>query len=807
VGTSTAYHLAKLGCRVVLLEMFSLTAGSTWHAAGLVTSFHTTANIKPIHKYSLDVMSQLEKETGQEIGFHRCGSVRVATTEERAEEMRYQISRNKTRGYPFSIMTPAEVKAMVPLVDQSKVKLGIHSYDGHVDPYSLTQAFAKGARSNGAELRQGVKVTGLEELGGGAWTVRTSHGDINTNCVINAAGFYGKEVGEMAGQKLPLVSTEHQYIVTKSLPEVQQLPKEMPVLRIMEASTYVRQERDGLLLGTYERPDEMKFKKDWYETGVPDDFSKQLFDDDVERSAPYMEMVMDVMPCVERAQFRSVVNGPIVYTPDGLPMVGPSMKPGMWHAVGFSFGIVHSGGVGKALAEYVMRGEPPTELIELDPARFELPWLTDEIVLDKVRETYGMLNHPHYPHEERPAGRPSGRVSSAYAPQKGRGASFLPHAGWEQPAWFAGEGETPQYKPSYERPHWHPNVVAECRTVTEGCGIIDLTPFAKYKVKGAQAAELFSRVAANSVPALGRCVVTHMLTASGGIFAELTVTRTGEEEFLVVSGSGSEGHDLRWLKEKAQVWGLERLSFSNVTDEQGVLGVAGTTARQLLTKGNPAFGEKFPFFGMKQLELCGVPMTAIRLSYTGEDGWELYHDRASTGKLYQALLEMGGDLGVGDFGTHALNTLRQEKGFRGWATEMTTDTSLVQAGYQSFVDLKKGDFHGRDAYLRQSKQVPENVLVQAIIPDTPLDPEGDEAIYANDHLVGNTTSGCYSPALGASLAFCYLPPFLAAPDTIVQVELMSKRYPAVVLPCPPVASIRQRLAEARRARVKAEQAK
>jgi len=630
--------------------------------------------------------------------------------------------------------------------------------------------------------------------------VETSLGRITAKNVVNAAGFYAPEVAELAGHRLPIISTEHQYIVSRPLPEVEALTREMPVLRLLEASTYVRMERQGLLLGTYEKPGEMKMRRDWYKDGVPGDFSKQLFDDDIERQEPYISQVMEAIPCLERAQFQSVVNGPITYTPDGLGMVGPSsVLPNMWLAAGLSFGIIQSGGLGKYLAEYIVTGEPPQELIELDPARFELDWLKEECVEAKVEETYGRLNHAVYPNDERPAGRPSGRVSTAYTLQKARGASFLPHSGWEQPAWFAGEGNTPEYKPAYQRTNWHEAMLREYRTVMEAAGVIDLTSFAKFRVSGPQAAELLNRVTANSLPRAGRCVVTHCLTQRGTVYAELTITALDDTQYLVVTGSGSEGHDWRWLKEKARLWGLTDVSFANVTEDVGCLGLAGPKARTVLQKSSK-FPDKFPFFSHAKLTVSGIPVDAIRLSYSGEDGWELYHDRADTGRLYEALLNVGRDDGVDDFGTHAINVLRQEKGFRAWQAEMTCDTNLVEVGYQSFVDLKKGDFHGRDAYVRQTQRVPEKVLVPVAVADTVLDPMGDEAVYLNNHLIGTTTSGCFSPALNGSLAYCFLPPFVAQTGSQVEVELLGRRHAATVLPRPPVASIRQRLAEARRAK-------
>nr|XP_045620302.1 dimethylglycine dehydrogenase, mitochondrial-like isoform X1 [Procambarus clarkii] len=785
-GTSVAYHLARQGQEgVVLLEKSELTAGSTWHAAGLTTTFHGAVNIKKIHYYSVNMYAELARETGQEIGLHLPGSIRLATTPSRVDEMKYQMSRHGCHEAPQCLLTPQQVKELVPIANVDNILMGLYTAgDGHVDPYSLTQAIAKGARRYGAVILQGVGVTALTLREDGKWVVTTTAGDILAHRIVNAAGFWAKEVAKLAGSDLPLVPNHHQYLVTSTVPEVKALKREIPVLRHLEGSFYLRMERDGLLIGPYESESSMKQCEDWMWNGVPKGFGKELFQPDLDRMEPHLEVAMELVPCFAEANIQSVVNGPITYTPDVLPLVGPDIIPNMWLAAGFGYGIIHGGGIGKYLADWIMKGEPPFELTECDPLRFG-SWTSNEYVLAKARESYGMNNALTFPHEERYAGRPTSRVSGAHDILESRGACMQIHSGWEQPAWFASPGETPQYCPSFRRTNWHEAVGREVNLVMTSAGIIDLTPFAKIIVEGPQAAAFVHYVTANRVPQVGRTVITHLLSPTGRVYAELTVTRTSDNTFLVITGSGVELHDLRWLKEQARLedW---KVSFTNVTEDLGCLSVAGPNSREILASLSPAFKEDFPFFSCKEVTLAGVKTTALRLSYTGELGWELYHPRSHTAGLYQALHHHGHQFGVGDFGTLALNVLRLEKGFKMWGAEMNMDTTIIDAGLMNFVDMNKGEFVGRGALQELLKQRPRRRLVQVKIDSADVDPNGDETVWLCGKAVGNTTSGCFSYHLGQPLAYVYLPPHLAVPGTQVQVELLGELESGTVLPEPPV---------------------
>ena len=517
VGVSTAYHLARRGRDVLLLEKLELTSGSTWHAAGLITSYHPTPNVKRVHWESLGLYNQITAETGQEVGFHRPGSMRLGTSPARMDEFRYTLSRQLHKHSPMKLMTAEEVAEMVPILNMDNIHGGLFTpNEGHIDPYSLTMAIAKGARIRGARLEQNCCVTGLHQRSDGGWDVETDKGVVKAKRVINCCGFHGREVGLMAGLDLPLVPVQHQYLVTKSVPEVQRLKKEIPVLRHLEGSFYLRQERDGLLIGPYESKESMVQMEAWSREGVPATFGKELYPGDLERLGPHLEVAMEAFPCFANAEIQSVVNGPITYTPDILPMVGPSLMDNMWLAVGFGYGVVHGGGVGKYLTDWICDGEPPYELIEFDPLRYS-SWTDIDFAVSKTRESYGMNTALGYPHEERTAGRPTSRPRPLYDLLVAAGAHMGFSAGWEVPLWFAGPGSKPEYQPSFFRTNWQLEQKREYDILTNHVGVADLSSFGKFELSGPDARTLLDISTAGTVPAPGRTVLSHMLTNTGKV--------------------------------------------------------------------------------------------------------------------------------------------------------------------------------------------------------------------------------------------------------------------------------------------------
>ncbi|XP_018427423.1 PREDICTED: dimethylglycine dehydrogenase, mitochondrial [Nanorana parkeri] len=784
VGVSLAYHLAKAGMKdVVLLEKSELTAGSTWHAAGLTAYFHPGINLKKIHYHSIKLYEDLEEETGQAVGFHQPGSVRIASTPARADEFKYQMSRARWHPNPQYLIGPEKVQELFPLLNMDKVLAGLYNPgDGHIDPYSLTMAFAAGARKYGAQLYLPAQVTALTPRPDGTWNVGTPHGTIHAKRIVNATGFWAREVGKLIGLEHPLIPVHHQYVVTGTVPEVKALKKELPVLRDLEGSYYLRQERDGLLFGPYESQEKMRLQDSWVTNGVPPGFGKELFESDLDRIMEHVEAAMDMVPVLRNADIINIVSGPITYSPDILPMVGPHQGVrNYWVAVGFGYGIIHAGGIGKFLSDWILSGEPPFDLIEVDPNRYGR-WTTAQYTALKARESYGFNNIVGYPKEERFAGRPTERVSGIYEELKTK-CSMGFHAGWEQPHWFYKPGDDTAYKPSFRRTNWFEPVRREYKQVMEKVGVIDLTPFGKFTVKGKDAIQLLDHLFANIIPQVGFTNISHMLTPRGRVYAELTVSHLSPGEFLLITGSGSELHDLRWIEEVA-AQGQYSVEISNVTDEVGVLGVAGPLSRKVLQKltSEDLSEEAFKFLHSRRMNIAGIPVTAIRISYTGELGWELYHKRQDTNALYSCIMQAGQEESIDNFGTYAMNVLRLEKAFRAWAAEMNCDTNPLEAGLQYFIKLnKQADFIGKQALQEIKEKGLRRKLVYLTLETDNVDPEGNESIWHSGKVVGNTTSGTYSYSSNKSMAFAYVPIELSTEGQKLEVELLGKNYPATIV--------------------------
>jgi len=786
VGVSTAYHLARRGRDVLLLEKLELTSGSTWHAAGLITAYHPTPNVKRVHWDSLTLYNQITEETGQEVGFHRPGSLRLGTSPARMDEFRYTYSRQLHKQSPMQILSPDQVSEMVPILKMDNIHGGLFTpNEGHIDPYSLTMAIAKGARQRGARMEQNCQVTGLEHRNDAGWDVVTSKGTVRANRVINCCGFHGREVGQLAGLDLPLVPVQHQYLVTKSVPEVQKLSKEIPVLRHLEGSFYLRQERDGLLIGPYESQNSMVQMDDWTRDGVPHSFGKELYPGDLERLAPHLEVAMEAFPCFANAEIQSVVNGPITYTPDILPMVGPTMLPNMWVAVGFGYGVVHGGGVGQYLADWICEGEAPYELVEFDPLRYN-SWTNVDYAIAKTRESYGYNTALAYPHEERLAGRPTTRPRPLYDLLVSAGAHMGFSSGWEIPLWFAAPGNTPSYKPSFFRTNWQQEQIREYEILTQRVGVADLSSFGKFKLTGPDAQKLLDIATAGAVPKAGKTVLSHMLTNTGKVYAELTVTCLSPEKFLLLTGGGSELHDLRRLKEVARNEKLD-VKLENVSEELGTLTVAGPRSRELMARLCDQDMDTWRFLETRECDVAGVKCVAIRISYTGELGWELYPAMSDMVTLYNGIIEHGQDLGIGHVGTRVINTLRMEKGFRAWGHEMNKDVTPIESGLMQFVRMKKkASFIGKEALSDLLKKPMATRIVMLSVDTNDCDPEGDETVLMCGKPVGFTTSGCFSPALGKGLAMASVPVNLSWPGTGVQVMLAGEPRDCEVLSGPPV---------------------
>jgi dimethylglycine dehydrogenase len=778
-GCSLLYHLTKLGWSdVVLVEANELTSGSTWHAAGLCTQFNSSYNMMGLLQYSLGLYKGLEAETGQAVDLHECGSLRLALTQDRLDEFQHRRGIADALGVPFEIVSRERAEELHPLADMSDVIAAAYTpTDGYVDPTGLTHALAKGAQDRGAEINRHTRV-GAIERDGARWRVHTSKGDISAEIVVNAAGQWAREIGRLVGVELPIIPLEHHYLITEQVDALRGLETELPVLRDPEASYYLREEGGGLLVGPFERD-----TKPWALDGIPEDFHSTLLPPDLERLESILEQVAVRVPAFENAGIRSVVNGPDGYTPDGHCLMGP--VPGLrnFHVLaGFSiFGIVFGGGAGRYAAEWIVNGQPSDNMWEVDASRFDDYASSNAYVAARACEVYEREYAIHYPEEEWPATRPL-KTGPLYDRLLDKGAVYGARFAWERPLWFARDGvDRDEY--SFRRSNWHGPVGEECRAVRASVGVLDQTSFAKYELSGPGAQKLLDRLCANRLPkSIGRMVLTQMCTRAGGIECDVTVTRLAEDRFYVVSAAATERHDYAWIERHLPDDGSVRLE--NVTSAMSVLTLAGPRSRDLLQSltESDCSHAAFKFFSAMELRAGMVPVRAMRLSFVGELGYELHHPIAYTRNLYDQLMAAGEAHGIVDFGYRALDSMRLEKAYRLWGSDISADWTPLQAGLERFVNFDKGEFIGRDALLRQRDEGIGRGLACLVVDAADADPHGFEPVYAGDEVIGYVASGGYGHTVEKSIAFSYIPEAYLAEGTDLQVEILgSKRSARVVV--------------------------
>ncbi len=786
-GVSTLYHLTKLGWSdVVLVERTELTEGSTWHAAGLLPLFNMSYTVGQIHKYSVDFYKTLEAETGQDVSFHVTGNLRLATNKERMDEYYKYCGTANTIEVPFEIITPKEIKELWPLCETDGLVGALyHPDDGHCAPADLTQALAIGARNGGAEIYRQTEVVGIERNASDEWVVGTNKGDITCEHVVTATGSWARQVGAMVGLDVPTIPVEHQYLVTEPVPELverheQGLP-ELAVLRESDASYYMREERQGLILGPYE-----KGAPAWAVDGVPEGFGRELLPGDIDRLEPHIEAAISRVPVFGEAGIKECINGPIPYTPDGSPLVGPAWNGlrNFWLNEGHSFGITAAGGSGKFLAEWIVEGESSLDMLGVDPRRFG-GYANKQYVKRKNEEAYEHVFIIHYPDEERPACRPA-KTSPIHDKLAARGACWGQRYGWERPNWFAPEGVEPEDDWSFRRSNYWKHVGAEHRLVREKVAIIDITSFSKFEVSGSGAEACLDRLVANRLPQkVGRIQLCHALTPSGGVRSEFTVTRDGPESFYLISSGAAERYDHDYLQKNLPSDGS--VSLSNVTTAHGVLVVVGPRARDVLAKLTDAdlSNQAFPWLTCRHISVGLAPVRAMRVNFVGDLGWELHHPIEYQHHLFDALVEAGEEFGLGMCGMRAMDSLRIEKSYRMWGQDLTAEYSAFEAGLDRFVRLNKGDFIGRDALVRQQQEgVPQRFVTLSVEVDD-ADPIGNEPIYQGDRMVGRATAGAYGHWVGTSLALAYVKPEVAEPGTELEVEILGQRFAAKVVPDSP----------------------
>ena len=791
VGVSTLYHLALKGWSdVVLLERSELTAGSTWHAAGLLPLFNMSYTVGQLHKYSVDLYKRLPAETGQDVSFHVTGNLRLATSRDRMDEYLKYCGTANTIGVPFQVIGPEEVKKLWPLVelggkDGTAPIVGAlyHPDDGHIAPADLTMALRKGARARGAEIHEQTEVTGVSRTPSGEWRLQTTKGEIIAEHVVCATGNYARQTGRMFGINVPAIPVEHQYIVYEESPELKAYRaaggRELAVLRESDQSYYLREERMGWILGPYEAGAPARFAD-----GVPEWFGKDLFDGDLDRLLPHVEAAQRRVPALEHCGIKDIVNGPISYTPDGSPLIGPAWGVrNLWLNEGHSFGITAAGGAGWQIAEWIVEGEPGIDMLAVDPRRYG-PYTSKRFVVAKNEETYRNVFTVHYPDEEREDARPL-KTSPIYEKLKGMGAVFGQRYGWERANWFAPPGVEPRDKWSFRRSNYFEHVGNECRRLRSAVGVIDLTPFTKHIVRGPGAEAWLDHLVANKVPVkVGRMALCHALTKRGGIRSEFTITKLGPDEFYVVSAGAAERYDADYLQKHLPADGSVQLS--NITMQRGCFVVAGPRARDVLAKltDTPLDNASFPWLTG---QVCEVGMATdvylLRVNFVGSLGWELHFPIEYAHHLFEALFKAGEEFGIGMAGMRAMESLRMEKSYRMWGSDLTRDYTPFEASLDRFVRMNKGDFIGKAALEKQlAEGVPHRFVTLEVHGVTDADPLGNEPLFAADgRMVGRATAGYYGHVLQKSLAIGYIKPEFAEVGTELSIEILGERKRATVV--------------------------
>ena len=791
VGVSTLYHLALKGWSdVVLLERSELTAGSTWHAAGLLPLFNMSYTVGQLHKYSVDLYKRLPAETGQDVSFHVTGNLRLATNRDRMDEYLKYCGTANTIGVPFQVIGPDEVKKLWPLVelggkDGTPPIVGAlyHPDDGHIAPADLTMALRKGARARGAEIHEQTEVIGVSRTPSGEWRLQTNKGEIIAEHVVCATGNYARQTGRMFGINVPAIPVEHQYIVYEESPELKAYRaaggRELAVLRESDQSYYLREERMGWILGPYEAGAPARFAD-----GVPEWFGKDLFDGDLDRLLPHVEAAQRRVPALEHCGIKDIVNGPISYTPDGSPLIGPAWGVrNLWLNEGHSFGITAAGGSGWQIAEWIVEGEPGIDMLAVDPRRYG-PYTSKRFVVAKNEETYRNVFTVHYPDEEREDARPL-KTSPIYEKLKGMGAVFGQRYGWERANWFAPPGVEPRDRWSFRRSNYFEHVGNECRRLRGAVGVIDLTPFTKHIVRGPGAEAWLDHLVANKVPTkVGRMALCHALTKRGGIRSEFTITKLGPDEFYVVSAGAAERYDADYLQKHLPTDGSVQLS--NITMQRGCFVLAGPRARDVLAKltDTPLDNASFPWLTGQVGEVgMATDVYMLRVNFVGALGWELHFPIEYAHHLFEALFKAGEEFGIGMAGMRAMESLRMEKSYRMWGSDLTRDYTPFEASLDRFVRMNKGDFIGKAALEKQlAEGVPHRFITLEVHGVTDADPLGNEPLFAADgRMVGRATAGYYGHVLRKSLAIGYIKPEFAEVGTELSIEILGERKRATVV--------------------------
>jgi dimethylglycine dehydrogenase len=780
VGCSVLYHLTKLGWKdVVLCERKELTAGSSWHAAGGFHALNSDPGVSRLQAYTISLYREIEKLSGQDVGLHFTGGLNVAATRERWDFLRADWARHRVLGISTELVGPQQIRELCPIMDTSEVLGAIYdSMEGHLDPYGATHAFAKGARLQGAEIYRQTRVVALAPTAKGSWQVVTDAGTIEAEHVVNAAGLWAREVGHMAGVRLPLVAMEHHYLLTDDLPELQQAQREIPLVLDLDGEMYLRQERKGVLLGVYE-----KDATPWAPAGTPWDYGEtELLPPKLDRLTDALERGFRRFPSLANAGIRRVVNGPITFTPDGNPLVGP--VPGTrnyWAACGVMAGFAQGGGVGLALSQWITRGEPDDDIYAMDVGRFG-SYASRNYTIAKGREFYARRFQMAYPNEYWPAGRPA-KTSPIYGTLKAANAVHGVSYGLEIPLYFARSGESPVETPSLRRSNAFEAVRDECHAARSTVGILDISSFGKYIISGPKAAVALNRVLAGRLPTAGRIRLTPMLAHSGRLMGDLTTMCLADNEFLIGGSGYLQTWHMRWFAENLAQDGLQA---RNVSDDYGGLALFGPRSRELLARiaGADVSNAALPFMAVTQMDLAFAPALVARLSVTGELGYEIYVRTPYLSALLGAVLSASPGLGARHVGMYALNSLRLEKGFGIWSREFSRDYTPRMSGLERFIAYDRPEFIGRIAALLDRDSIPERRLVTLAVDSTDADATGYEPICLDENMVGFVTSGGYGHCAGTSLAMGYLASSVPNYQDGLSITILGEPRPCRILPQP-----------------------
>ena len=781
VGCSVLYHLGQMGWSdCLLLEKNELTAGSTWHAAGNCPNFSGSWAVMALQRASTALYKDLGAAVDYPINYHVTGSIRLAHSMERMREFEHIGAMARHQGLEFEMMTTAEMRQLYPFLETHDLEGGgWDPLDGDIDPAQLTQALAKGARDAGCRIQRFCKVTGARRENG-EWVVETDLGDVRCEYVVNATGYRAAEVGAFFGRDVPCVSVAHQYLVTEPLEALADRGSKLPLLRDPDSSYYLRQEGDGLLLGPYEK-ENCRVHWGTPEDPMPEDFSFQLFPDDLDRLEWYIGDACERVPLLGEAGITRIVNGPIPYTPDGLPLIGPMPGvPNAFEACVFSFGIVQSGGAGKLCAEIIVEGEPESDAWAVDPRRFT-DHADNAYATAKAVEVYSHEYAMHFPQRQWPAGRPA-KTSPLYETLRAKGAEFGDYGGWERADWFPRDGDRTGPVDTFLRPHWFDRVGEECRHVAAHAGVIDLTGFSRFEVSGDGAAAWLDGLVTGKLARPGRVGLVYFASPKGKTVTEMSLTRFAEDRFWLMTAAGALWHDRDWLAERLPADGS--VTLTDVTREWGTLLVAGPKSREIAAAvtGLDTSTDAFPWLTHKPI--APGAGHALRVCFAGELGWELHVPLDALADAYDRVMAAGAAHDIRDFGMLALESMRLEKGYRSWKGDLTADYTPFENGLSRWVDLDKPDFVGRDALLSQREPARGfgAFLVDADGADTPP----LATVWHGAERIGLALSGGYGHRTGRSIALCVVENAYLTPGTAVEIEIYGQRRPAIAADSPAV---------------------